>query len=888
MPWWTIRREVVECDYPGDPRKRRVIFVNLNSREKQAKLPEIEKFVEQQRRVKKISADENSIGGMLYLPTAADDESKHFPFDRSSRFLGATGHDLFRKLLVVRSSSDNGQQWPWNDLIDAGMRIVEFDGTHESAWSAGMPTVAALSSASSTEAAVGDKPSQTLAFNTCQDDDEGVPLDLGARAYTEAGHIAGRHAHQAVILTVGHSGHGKSKTINRLIGRNLLEIGKVTLGSTTKVIQRVSVLLPVKEKGVTVKIAFDDTPGLEDTTFGDRATNASLMRRYREQYFPENTLSLPDHRRQTYPNVILLVAAWNSITPDAHNDPEHFTSALGKSMYNLQFSGLVDRERPNVLVVVTKSLSFWNQFVDCKGVEQMNAQWRLEADKRIAIIADLQRKVFPKLTLWRTVFVENGGGMDMRAEYSILPNGELSHQNLFEAIRDVIASPGQLAGFDPAGLHALCFLSGAEPFDLASKAETEILVQRSTETMMDSEVITIPHSHVPSFGAMRRGFAPSGPYVGSDLPGMDGAEPLASEAQTEVLVEKSAEAATDSEIIAMHYSHAPSDRIRELTDTYLGVTYDPIRGSFGRSCVLTLKPSDVRFTLGSGNQTQQFVHMEDIQEDKRNTAKRLNCEFDIGDVAGLTAHYSSSSALRSVMTRKSQLYLHHHAIAEVRIASPTPRLSQEFLGLIERLPPWSEESKEQYYEFFSNYGTHVVLRLVLGGILRLVSFSRQDTKEHARGRGSIEQKSPVLDRLGAKVGAALRGSLDTGTSRCNKEHNITMFCDGGDAVASQLTHVLEAQFSVFQSHLSSFSPCLLPGWTDVRRQWIEELDKDAVLCPDHDDTEYRWIHTLGGLTKDQESDLRAASQCYLTSSYTITNRRCKEDLPPPQQPSESP
>jgi predicted GTPase len=32
---------------------------------------------------------------------------------------------------------------------------------------------------------------------------------------------------------VGRSSHGKSKTINRLIGHNLLEVGK--MGSTTKV-----------------------------------------------------------------------------------------------------------------------------------------------------------------------------------------------------------------------------------------------------------------------------------------------------------------------------------------------------------------------------------------------------------------------------------------------------------------------------------------------------------------------------------------------------------------------------------------------------------------------------------------------------------------------------
>jgi putative ribosome biogenesis GTPase RsgA len=44
-----------------------------------------------------------------------------------------------------------------------------------------------------------------------------------------------RNAEQAVMVLVGHSGHGKSKTINRLIGQDILTVGQSTGGSTTKV-----------------------------------------------------------------------------------------------------------------------------------------------------------------------------------------------------------------------------------------------------------------------------------------------------------------------------------------------------------------------------------------------------------------------------------------------------------------------------------------------------------------------------------------------------------------------------------------------------------------------------------------------------------------------------
>jgi hypothetical protein len=241
------------------------------------------------------------------------------------------------------------------------------------------------------------------------------------------------------------------------------------------------------ERGVTVAISFDDTPGEEDTTYRDRQINASLMHQYRQRYFPQveqhplNGSSQQAVRRPTYPNVILLVAAWDSITPDAHNEPEHFTSAAGISMFNLKVSGLVDLECTNVIVVVTKSLSSWDQLDDYESKEAKDAQWTAEADIRHATILDLQHKTFPKSTDWPIVFVENGGGTLMRAEHRTLPNGELSHQNLFDAIFEVIDPPGQQrTGYDFAGMHALRVLSGGEPLALGN-ITSEVLVSGPTE-----------------------------------------------------------------------------------------------------------------------------------------------------------------------------------------------------------------------------------------------------------------------------------------------------------------------------------------------------------------------------------------------------------------------
>jgi hypothetical protein len=239
--------------------------------------------------------------------------------------------------------------------------------------------------------------------------------------------------------------------------------------------------------GAPVMIAFDDTPGYADTTYDDRDANTSLIHQYGQRYFPEVQPHLGDRsfqpavRRRTFPNVILLVAAWDSIKADAYNEPKHFTSPVGKSMFNLVASGLVDVVRTNVIVVVTKSMSFLDQLDDYESKEEKDTQWKVEAGRRRGIILELQRKTLPTSREWRVVFIENGGGSNMHAPYRMLPNGELSHQNLFEAICDIMDPPDQPAGPDVAGMHALRFLVGDEPPDTNPEITTEILISKQPE-----------------------------------------------------------------------------------------------------------------------------------------------------------------------------------------------------------------------------------------------------------------------------------------------------------------------------------------------------------------------------------------------------------------------
>ncbi|KAJ7235792.1 hypothetical protein C8J57DRAFT_1248171 [Mycena rebaudengoi] len=600
-------------------------------------------------------------------------------------FLGLGGDALFRKLVVVQRSPKDHSMGGWEESI----RVESFDGTPLGAQVLVQTIVHAL-----------ETPSE---------------LQMNRNGPHTATVTTGRYAdEEAVVLLVGHTGHGKSKTIDRLVRETLLQVGESTLGSTTKVIQRVKVPMHIGDTAFASTVVFDDTPGLEDSTHTIQGT-----------IFP-NTIP------QTYPDVILLVASWESITPDANNDPVDFTSAVGNSMYNLFSSGLVDHTRANVVIVVTKSMSFRDQFDDFESDEEKNAQWNLEAEKTQDNHSSPSDESLPEL-----------GPM------------AVSHENLLKAIGSVIQHHRGQGPQDPAGMQNA--LSGTAP---AEQPVTEILVDRPEE--------------MPNLER----FSSTSPSVGS--------------------------------------------RIREVTDSVLGVTYDPTRGSFGRSRVIDFKQSDVRWRR----------------------CPRSNLEFEQAvqterkaDIAILRAQDFSWAALQSASSTESKRHVLRHIVTEVAVYAYRLQLSREMKEQIQNLPPWNDvNSKQEYTEFFSNYGTHVVTRLAVGGVIRvLVDSADEDT--NAR----------TLDSSGA---------IDA-TSAIQSSHtrNVMVSSEGGSGVASRLPHILESHFA----HAQTPSP----EFQKICTQWIEELERDPVFCSDDPTTEYRYLYSFHGLAKARKDDLKHATKFYL-------------------------
>ncbi|KAJ7267847.1 hypothetical protein C8J57DRAFT_1325965 [Mycena rebaudengoi] len=633
---------------PAQENKRRFHFHALPA---DTRLDEIEQKVTAH--IQCLGALNANVGGIVFICGEKYRDPEAFPFHDNTSFLDLSGKSLFEKLTVVPLIPDLGSTAHFTALAKKGVPIVKEGDPHV------VLTRVLNWVAKGTEAR----------RNLIQD------------IYGNAAKRVRRNERQAVILLAGHSGHGKSKTINRLVGQELLSVGR-GYASTTKDIQRVKVRSTSKELSSEITVAFDDTPGIEDTTFEHREVNASLLRTYKLEHFPG-----------IYPNVILLVAAWDSVTSDAHNKPENFTSAIGKTIYALYCSNLVDDERANIVVV--------------------------------GIITDLQRKLFPKSSPWEIVFIENGGGKDMSAKFPVLPDGQLSHQNLYDAIQNIIKCPSADGSLDLVGIQALQVLTGAAP--LAPAAE-------HAEVLVDASVVEL---------------------------GRAIAEPV-----------------------------PPRGVVQELASVYVGVTYDKALGTFGRTNVL---------------EEQQIVPRPDYKLD----------DFRLmpNPFTPPRRHYSSDWAFRAASTipKKPQFWILQ---CTTQVVAGHKKLSKDMLNLIRRLPPWSLEEQPKYTQFFTNYGTHVLTQLVLGGTVRAIVDSTQ-----------------------------------------NKQ-SAMIFCDGGASVAEELRVLLEQYFH------PSRSPS---KWKATSDKWIHALTKEPVFCPDHELTKYTPIHEFNGLTSAQQTNLEKGYKSYMAS-----------------------
>jgi hypothetical protein len=309
------------------------------------------------------------------------------------------------------------------------------------------------------------------------------------------------------------------------------------------------------------------------------------------------------------------------------------------------------------------------------------------------------------------------------------------------------------------------------------------------------------------------------------------------------------------------------EKIYDIANGVLGFAYNPISGNLGSSCVLILDPGDVQIIRGSSSQFDEIIHLNELKMYGKVSPAQLLVDFRIRDVAGWSSHYSASTAFESAVSSESHLYIAKKFIAVAKVVPLRPRLSAAILSQINRLPRWNLQVQLIYDDFFESHGTHVVLCAALGGVLRLVF----------RNHANIDERT-VRHVLEGEPHVPSSGSTIFGDSIPPP----MIFVDGGKAEAPQLSEILRELFHQIQNPRLQFRAS---GWPQARTHWMESLETDSVFCPDDHRTQYWWLHNCGGLTADQQNDLRLASKIYLTPSK---DRSMVHKTPHPLPPSTAP
>ena len=263
----------------------------------------------------------------------------------------------------------------------------------------------------------------------------------------------GRPANSAMIVLFGKTGVGKSSTVNSLFATNVgIKAETGSDSSVTSDVRIYSKFLKAKNAKPPFKahLKIVDTPGILDTDRAQEPLNYQTILNFATQSSDLKPSKFPfiGLRSKVYPNVILLVIKSGDkrmIGPD---------SDAAKCMRALDASGLVDRERVNVIIVVTGAGAYMPRF-NTKQVYCDSIQKDTENLKTLA-------KMYLKITV-DVVFIENEPQNYMeiedKSDFYKMPDDKYNMLNLFDAIQNL-----QLKNHDKIGAD-LCasYFSNEEP-----------------------------------------------------------------------------------------------------------------------------------------------------------------------------------------------------------------------------------------------------------------------------------------------------------------------------------------------------------------------------------------------------------------------------------------
>jgi hypothetical protein len=193
-----------------------------------------------------------NIAAIVFMYNDALGDVTLFPFNDKAVFLGLADQSLFEKIVVACPPSISpGYLWrflKWWTMVNQGLRVLRLGSEPEAILSRIMAGYDQLHRARG-NVDIEHEANQTLPDSLTEDSEshgdkslESSNLKPGTSSYNNQAAYEPTFGSlkvpgQTVILVVGETQQGKSKTINRLMGENVVPVRSSTaLGSTTKVV----------------------------------------------------------------------------------------------------------------------------------------------------------------------------------------------------------------------------------------------------------------------------------------------------------------------------------------------------------------------------------------------------------------------------------------------------------------------------------------------------------------------------------------------------------------------------------------------------------------------------------------------------------------------------
>ncbi len=208
----------------------------------------------------------------------------------------------------------------------------------------------------------------------------------------------------------GNSGVGKSSIINHLLAVDIADISdeKSETRSTTEFI----IKAPVEKLAVSdLSLGIIDTPGFNDTSGLEQdACNLYSTASFCNSLFGRNL----------YPNIVLLcIQATDNRFMGSH-------SSFTKTLKAIRSLNIVDRQKPNVIVVIT-----WACSIPFRNITKWENKL-IEKGRKINEILRDTLGVHAPVTYLENDFKEVG--LEQQPGRTILPNGEFQPSNLYQNI----------------------------------------------------------------------------------------------------------------------------------------------------------------------------------------------------------------------------------------------------------------------------------------------------------------------------------------------------------------------------------------------------------------------------------------------------------------------